>query len=70
MISVQYEEGIEMKKVISLVIFASCVAAPSFAAEHVLSHSAEVMAKYSYRAVMPPVKDTGKATAAVVKFVF
>ena len=59
-----------MKKLISVLVFASCVAAPSFGAEHLLSHSVKDVAKGSYRVVKTPVHDTGKATEAVVKFVF
>jgi hypothetical protein len=59
-----------MKNIISLLVFALCVAAPSFGAEHLLSRSAKVVAKDSCRVVKTPVEDTGKATAAVVKFVF
>jgi hypothetical protein len=60
-----------MKKVISLIVFALCVsAAPSFAAEHLVARSAKVVGKDSYRVAKTPVKDTGKATAAVAKFIF
>ena len=60
-----------MKKVISVLVFAMCVsAAPSFGAEHLLGRSTKVVAKDSYRVVKTPVEDTGKATAAVAKFVF
>jgi hypothetical protein len=59
-----------MKKGISLIVFVLCLAAPSFAAEHLLSRSVKVVAEDSYRVVKTPVKDAGKTTAAAVKFVF
>ncbi len=58
-----------MKKRISLCVLACCVSAPSFGAEHLLSRSVKVVSKDSYRVVKAPVEETGKATAAVVKFV-
>jgi hypothetical protein len=67
---VHEEQGGEMKKLMSLCVFALYVAAPSFGAEHLLSRSVKVVSKDSYRVVKTPVEDTGKATAAVVKFVF
>lgn len=59
-----------MKKLISALVFASCIAAPSFGAEHLLTRSVKDVAKGSYRVVKSPVEDTGKATEAVVRFVF
>jgi hypothetical protein len=54
-ISVHYEEGRERKKLISLLVFAGCIAAPSFAAAHLLSRSVKVVIKDSYRVVKNPV---------------
>ena len=54
-----------MKTVIALVVLCVAVSAPSFAAEHLVTHSAKVVGKGSYRAA----KDAGKAGKAVVKFV-
>ena len=59
-----------MKKLISALVFAGCIAAPSFGTQHVVTRSIKDVAKGSYRVVKTPVEDTGKATEAVVKFVF
>jgi hypothetical protein len=59
-----------MKKSISLIAFALYVAAPSFGAEHVLSRSAKVLGKDSYKATKTSVEDAGKGGGAVLKFVF
>jgi uncharacterized GH25 family protein len=58
-----------MKKVISLVVFALCVSAPSFAAEHIVSHSAKVVGKDSYKVTKTSLQDLGKGGDAVLKFV-
>jgi uncharacterized GH25 family protein len=58
-----------MKKVSALVILSLCMAVPSFAAEHVVTHSAKVIGKDSYKAAAVSVKDAGKAGKAAVRFV-
>jgi hypothetical protein len=59
-----------MKKLISLTIFALCVSVPSFGAEHMLSRSAKVIGKDSYKVAKAPIEDAGKGGGAVLKFVF
>jgi hypothetical protein len=59
-----------MKKLISLCVFALCVSAPSFAAEHLVSRSTKVVAKGSYKVTKTSVVDLGKGGDAVLKFVF
>ncbi len=59
-----------MKKLSALVILSLCMAAPSFGAEHVVTHSAKVVGKDSYKAVAVSAKDAGKAGKAAVKLVF
>jgi hypothetical protein len=59
-----------MKKLISLCVFALCVSAPSFGAEHMLSRSVKVVGKGSYKATKIPVEDVGKGGEAFLKFVF
>ena len=59
-----------MKKLSALVILSLCMAAPSFGAEHVVTHSAKVVGKDSYKAVAVSAKDAGKAGEAAVKLVF
>lgn len=60
-----------MKKVSALVFLALCLAesVPSFAAEHVVTRSAKVAAKDTYRGAKYSVKETGKATKSFVKFI-
>jgi uncharacterized GH25 family protein len=59
-----------MKKLISLVVFALCVSASSFGAEHIVSHSAKVVGKKTYKATKVSAEDTGKAGLAVLKVIF
>ncbi len=59
-----------MKKLSALVILSLCMAAPSFGAEHIVTHSAKVVGKDSYKAVAVSAKDAGKAGKAAVKLVF
>jgi hypothetical protein len=59
-----------MKKLISLITFALCVSAPSFAAAHVVSRSAEFVSKSIYHVTRPPAKAAVEGTKTVVKFVF
>jgi uncharacterized GH25 family protein len=58
-----------MKKAFALVALSLCMAAPSFAAEHVVTHSAKVAGKDSYKVAAVSAKDAGKAAKAVVRFV-
>jgi hypothetical protein len=59
-----------MKKLISLCIFALCVSAPSFAAEHILSRSAKVVGKDSYKVTKTSLEGLGRGGDAVLNFVF
>ena len=59
-----------MKKLISLGILALCASAPTFAAEHVLSHSAKTVGKASYKVTKTSVDDLGKGGDKVLKSVF
>ena len=58
-----------MKNVFAVVILAICVAVPSFAAD-VVGHSVKATGKETYKAAKVSVKDTAKASKAVVKFLF
>jgi hypothetical protein len=64
------KEGGDMKKLISLCVFALCVSGPSFGAEHLLSRSAKVVGKDTYKVTKTSAEDAGKAGEAVLKFVF
>lgn len=55
-----------MKKLIAVLAFCLAVSGPSFGAEHLVSHSAKVVGKDSYKATKYSVKETGK----FLKFVF
>ena len=59
-----------MKKLFALIVLSLCVSAPSFAAEHVVSHSAKVAGKDSYKAAKFSVKETGKTGKKLVHLVF
>jgi hypothetical protein len=59
-----------MKKYMAVFIFAMALAAPSFAAEHVITRSVKVVAKDTYKVVKYPAEKAGKGTEAAVKFVF
>ena len=59
-----------MTKLITLCPFALCASAPSFAAEHILSRSAKVVGKDTYKATTVTAVHAAKATDAVIKFVF
>lgn len=59
-----------MKKVIALAVLTLCMSAASFAAEHVVTHSAKVAGKETYKGAKYSAKETGKAGKAVLKFVF
>jgi hypothetical protein len=56
----------EMKKLIVALALCLAVAIPSFGVEHVITHSAKVAAKDSYKSAKDSVKETGK----FLKFVF
>jgi hypothetical protein len=58
-----------MKKLFALGALALCMSASSFGAD-VVGHSAKVVGKDSYKVAKVSAKDTGKATKAVVKFLF
>ena len=59
-----------MKKFFTLVVLSLSISLPSFGAEHVLSHSAKVAAKDSYKAATYSAKGVGKAGKAIWKFAF
>ena len=59
-----------MKKLISLCVFAVCVSAPSFGAEHILGRSAKVVGKESYKVTATSLEGLGRGGYSVVKFVF
>jgi len=58
-----------MKKAVVLLALSLCMAAPSFAAEHLVTHSAKVLGKDSCKVAAVSTKEAGKAAKAVVKFV-
>jgi hypothetical protein len=55
-----------MKKLLALVAVCFCVSVPSFGAEHLVSRSAKVAGKDTYKAAKFSARETGK----VLKFVF
>jgi hypothetical protein len=55
-----------MKKLMAVLALCLAVSVPSFGAEHVVTHSAKVVGKDTYRATKFSVKETGKA----LKFLF
>jgi hypothetical protein len=59
-----------MKKFFTLVVLSLSISLPSFAAEHVVSHSAKVAGKDSYKAATFSAKKAGKAGKRFLKFVF
>jgi hypothetical protein len=54
-------KGNVMKKLIAVLAFCLAVGGASFGAEHVVTRSAKVAAKGSYKAAKVTVKGTGKA---------
>lgn len=50
----------EMKRLMFVLALCLAVAIPSFGVEHVITHSAKVAAKDSYKAAKYSVKETGK----------
>jgi uncharacterized GH25 family protein len=59
-----------MKKLMALGVLSLCMSMPSFGAEHVVTHSAKVAGKKTYKAVTYSAKETGKAGKSFLKFVF
>jgi len=59
-----------MKKLFTLVVLSLTISLPSFGAEHVVSHSAKVAGKDSYKAAAFSAKGVGKAGKAIWKFAF
>jgi hypothetical protein len=59
-----------MKKLIGLIVFGTYVSAPSFGAEHILSRSAKVVGKDSYKVTKTSLADVGKGGETVLKFAF
>ena len=59
-----------MKKSIALIALSLCVSVPSFAAEHVITHSAKVAGKDTYKTAKDSTKEAGKAGKAIAKFLF
>ena len=59
-----------MKKSIALFVLSLCMSVPSFAAEHVVTHSAKVAGHDTYKAAKYSAKEAGKAGKAVAKFLF
>jgi hypothetical protein len=55
-----------MRKLMAVLALCLMVSVPSFGAEHVVTHSAKVVGKDSYKTAKYSVKETGK----VLKFVF
>jgi len=53
-------KGDVMKKLIAVLAFCLAVGGASFGAEHVVTHSAKVAAKGTYKATKATVKGTGK----------
>jgi hypothetical protein len=62
-------KGGNMKKFLALAALALCMSASSFGAD-VVGHSAKVAGQDTYKVVKVSAKDTGKATKALVKFLF
>lgn len=58
-----------MKKLFALVVLSVAVSVPSFGAEHIITHSAKVAGKESYKAAAFSAKETGKAGKAFLKFI-
>lgn len=50
----------DMRKLMTVLALCVAIAAPSFGAEHVITHSARVVGKDSYKAVKYSAKETGK----------
>jgi len=59
-----------MKKVIALVVLSLCMSAASFGAEHVVTHSAKVAGKETYKTAKYSAKEAGKAGKSIAKFLF
>jgi hypothetical protein len=59
-----------MKKLIALGVLSLCMSVSSFGAVHVVTHSAKVAGKDTYKATAYSAKETGKAGKAFLRFVF
>ncbi len=59
-----------MKKVIALVVLSLCMSAASFGAEYVVTHSAKVAGKETYKTAKYSAKEAGKAGKSIAKFLF
>jgi hypothetical protein len=59
-----------MKNLITLGVLALCMSVPSFGAEHVVTHSAKIAGKETYKAATYSAKETGKAGKSFLKLVF
>ena len=66
----QEKKGGNMKKLITLGVLSLCMSVPSFGAEHVVTHSAKIAGKDTYKAVAYSAKETGKAGKSFLKTVF
>jgi uncharacterized GH25 family protein len=62
-----WNKGGSMKKRIALGVLSLCMSIPSFGAEHVVTHSAKVAGKDSYKATAYTVKAAGKAGKSFLK---
>jgi uncharacterized GH25 family protein len=59
-----------LKKLFALGVLSLCMSVPSFGAEHLVTHSAKVAGKDSYKATTYSAKEAGKAGKGLLKFVF
>jgi hypothetical protein len=59
-----------MKNAVALVLLSLCMSVASFGAEHVVTHSAKVAGKETYKGAKYSAKESGKAGKAILKFVF
>jgi len=59
-----------MKKLMALAVLSLCISIPSFGAEHVVTHSAKIAGRDTYKAVTYSAKETGKAGKSFVKVIF
>lgn len=61
-----HKKGDVMKKLIAVLAFCLAVGGASFGAEHVVTHSAKVAGKGTYKATKATVKGTGKVLKHVI----
>ena len=64
------KKGGNMKKLFALFVLALSVSVPSFGAEHVVTHSAEVAGKESYKTARLSARKADEVGKAVLKFLF